>query len=161
MVIVYWCPSLITLSRILAGESRRIPGSSRPDSDDLRERRLRMNIRKRIFVISACLAATLGFVVFTVTMKAAADDITHRGDGQHLPDPVKAQLVELNGRPHSFPPLTAFSEAATPSQLFQYYLLDTKNFQPNVFTTTIPGINDGVAPTATGPNGDLPTVAAV
>ena len=57
--------------------------------------------------------------------------------------------------------MTAFSEAPTPSQLFQYYLLDTKNFQPNVFTTTIPGINDGVAPTATGPNHDLPTLGGL
>src|SRR5581483_2759362 len=61
----------------------------------------------------------------------------------------------------SFPPLTVFSEAATPSLLFQYSLLDTNNFQPNVFTTTVPGINDGVAPTAAGPNGDLPTIGAV
>src|SRR5262249_57721852 len=48
-----------------------------------------------------------------------------------------------------------------PSQLFAYYLLDTTGFEPNVFTTTIVGINDGTAPTATGPNHDLPTIAAV
>jgi hypothetical protein len=30
-----------------------------------------------------------------------------------------------------------------------------------VFTTTIPGINDGVAPSATGPNHDLPTIGAI
>jgi hypothetical protein len=32
---------------------------------------------------------------------------------------------------------------------------------PNVFTTTIPGINDGVAPTATGANHDTPTLGSV
>jgi hypothetical protein len=74
---------------------------------------------------------------------------------------LKARLVELNSRPHSFPPLTIFAEAAQPSRLFQYYLLQTTGFQPNVFTTTIPGINDGVAPTATGANHDRPTIGAV
>ena len=115
----------------------------------------------RTLVLSAWGVMTLSFGIFSVNPKAHADDITQRGDVYHLPDPLKARLVELNARPHSFPPLTVFSEAATPSQLFQYYLLDTTGFQPNVFTTTIPGINDGVAPTATGPNGDLPTLASV
>jgi hypothetical protein len=78
-----------------------------------------------------------------------------------LPDGLKDRLNELNARPHSFPPLTIFAEAAQPSMLFQYYLLDTTGFQPNVFTTTIPGINDGVAPTATGANHDRPTIGAV
>jgi hypothetical protein len=57
---------------------------------------------------------------FATPVTATADDITQRGDVQNLPDPLKARLVELNGRPHSFPPLTVFSEAATPSQFFQY-----------------------------------------
>jgi hypothetical protein len=87
--------------------------------------------------------------------------ISHRPDVSHLPAELKARLVELNGRPHSFPPLTIFAEAAQPSLLFQYYLLETNGFQPNVFTTTIPGINDGVAPTATGANHDRPTIGAV
>jgi hypothetical protein len=87
--------------------------------------------------------------------------IAHRRDVAKLPDELKARLVELNDRPHTFPPLVAFAEADTPSQLFQYYLLDTHGFQPNVFTTTIPGINDGVAPTATGANHDRPTIGAV
>src|SRR5262249_61014453 len=42
-----------------------------------------------------------------------------------------------------------------------YGLIAPTGFKPNVFTTTIPGINDGVAPTATGPNGDLPTIGAI
>ncbi|MDQ3253139.1 MAG: hypothetical protein M3R15_04415, partial [Acidobacteriota bacterium] len=45
---------------------------------------------------------------------------------------------------------------------FQFYLLDTLNFQPNVFTATIPGINDGAIPTAANAaNGGLPTIGAV
>jgi hypothetical protein len=85
----------------------------------------------------------------------------NRGDIRHLPDPLKNRLKDLARRPHTFDPMTTFAEAATPSQLFQYYLIDTKHFQPNIFTTTIPGINDGTAPTATGPNHDLPTIGAI
>ena len=120
-----------------------------------------MNIYRRTLLRSAYLLMALSLVGFATPVKATAEDITQRGDVQNLPDPLKARLVELNGRPHSFPPLAVFSEAATPSHFFQYYLLDANNFQPNVFTTTVPGINDGVAPTATGPNGDLPTVGSV
>jgi hypothetical protein len=87
--------------------------------------------------------------------------VAHREDVVNLPDELKDRLVELAGRPHTYPPLTVFAEAPSPSQLFAYYLLDTTGFQPNVFTTTIVGINDGTAPTATGPNHDLPTIAAV
>jgi hypothetical protein len=57
--------------------------------------------------------------------------------------------------------MPVFAEADSPSRLFEYYLLDTKGFEPNVFTTTIAGINDGTAPTATGANHDLPTIASV
>jgi len=84
-----------------------------------------------------------------------------RGDIRNLPDALQDRLELLANRPSTFPPMTAFSEAPTPSKLFQYYLIDTKHFQPNVFTTTIPGINDGVAPSATGPNHDRPTLGAI
>ncbi len=85
-----------------------------------------------------------------------------RDDIRHLPRPLRRTLRELFKRPHSVPPLTAFSEADDPSRLFQYYLLDTLNFQPNVFTAVIPGINDGTIPTAANAaNGQLPTIGAV
>ena len=87
--------------------------------------------------------------------------LANRGDIKNLPDPLKERLVQLAGRPHTYDPMTAFAEAATPSKLFQYYLIDTRHFQPNQFTVTIPGVNDGTAPTATGPNHDLPTIGAV
>jgi hypothetical protein len=87
--------------------------------------------------------------------------VAHRGDVVNLPEALKARLVALAGRPHSFLPLTVFAEAPSPSQLFAFFLLDTTGFQPNVFTTTIVGINDGTGPTATGPNHDLSTIAAV
>jgi hypothetical protein len=58
--------------------------------------------------------------------------------------------------------MTAFAEADDPSQLFQYYLLDTTEFQPNVFTAAIPGINDDAIPTgANFANGGLLTIGAV
>jgi len=60
-----------------------------------------------------------------------------RGDIRHLPDALQDRLELLANRPSTFAPMTAFSEAPTPSKLFQYYLIDTKHFQPNVFTTTI------------------------
>jgi len=79
-----------------------------------------------------------------------------------LPPLLKVRLIELAARPNTFDPITAFSEADDPSQLFQFYLLDTLNFQPNVFTATIPGINDGAIPTAANAaNGGLPTIGAV
>src|SRR5688572_12820703 len=86
--------------------------------------------------------------------------IRQRGDIKFLPAPLQDRLVELGRRPHSYLPLTVFSEAEAPSQLFGYYLLDTTAFQPNVFTSIVPGINDnGVIPTgANFANGGLPTV---
>ncbi|MBI1765673.1 MAG: hypothetical protein HYR56_30080 [Acidobacteria bacterium] len=85
-----------------------------------------------------------------------------RGDISHLPPLLKARLIELAARPHTFEPTTAFAEAADPSQLFQYYLLDTNHFQPNVFTSVVPGLNDTAIPTAANAaNGGLPTLGSV
>ncbi len=85
-----------------------------------------------------------------------------RGDVVNLPAPLKTRLGDIAGRPHSVLPVTAFAEADAPSKLFQYYLLDTNNFQPNVFTALIPGINDGAIPTgANAANRQLPTLGAV
>jgi hypothetical protein len=86
-----------------------------------------------------------------------------RGDVKFLPAPLQDRLVELARRPHSYLPLTVFSEADEPSQLFGYYLLDTTTIPPNVFTSIVAGINDnGVIPTgANFANGGLPTVGAV
>src|SRR5258708_4788348 len=59
-------------------------------------------------------------------------------------------------------PMQAFAEADEASRLFQYYLLDTTGFEPNVFTAIIPGVNDAnVQLTVTGGNCGLPTVGAV
>ena len=88
--------------------------------------------------------------------------LINRGDIRFLPEPLKDRLGEIAVRPHTFCPIPAFSEADKPSQLFQYYLLDTKNFQPNVFTAVIPGINDGAIRTAANAaNGGLPTIGSV
>jgi hypothetical protein len=86
-----------------------------------------------------------------------------RGDVKFLPAPLQDRLVELARRPHSYLPLTVFSEADEPSQLFGYYLLDTTTIPPNVFTSIVAGINDnGVIPTgANFANGGLPSLGAV
>ena len=90
------------------------------------------------------------------------NEIRNRGDIRHLPDPLKSRIVRMARRPHTFLPITAFSEADKTSRLFQYYLLDTKNFQPNVFTAIIPGINDGVIATAANAaNHQLPTIGSM
>ena len=97
--------------------------------------------------------------------------LTHRGrrcaalqsreDILRLPAALKRRLCEVVARPRTYDPMVAFSEADIPSQLFQYYLIDTTPFQPNVFTAEIQGINDGTKPTATGPNGNKATIGAV
>jgi hypothetical protein len=92
---------------------------------------------------------------------ANSEDISSRGDIVNLPADLKARLIELANRPHTYAPLQVFGEADGPSQLFQYYLLDTTGFEPNVFTTIFPGVNDHVQLTVTGANCGLPTVGAV
>ena len=84
-----------------------------------------------------------------------------RGDIVSLPAPLKDRLAQLANRPHSAVPIQAYAEADGASQLFQYYLLDTTGFEPNVFTTIFPGVNDHVQLTATGGNCNMPTVGAV
>lgn len=87
--------------------------------------------------------------------------ISKRGDVVALPDPLKDRLLQLADRPHTYLPLQVFAEADKPSELFQYYLLDTHGFERNVFVTVIPGVNDTAMKTATGPDCGLPTVASV
>src|SRR5258705_742491 len=95
--------------------------------------------------------------------RAARDmeTVANRGDVRNLPAELKDRLLQLAGRPHSVLPLQVFNEADPPSQLFQYYLLDTTGFEPNVFTTLIPGVNDQVELSVTGGNCGQPTIGAV
>jgi hypothetical protein len=65
--------------------------------------------------------------------------VASRGDIKSLPLPLRQQLVRLAGRPHSVLPVQAFAEADRSSLLFFYYLLDSRGFEPNVFTAVIPG----------------------
>jgi hypothetical protein len=92
---------------------------------------------------------------------ADRDTVEDRGDIAHLPQPLKERLIRLADRPHTALPLQAFAEADKSSQLFQYYLLDTQGFEPNVFTAIIPGVNDAAQLSVTGGNCGLPTVGAV
>src|SRR6516225_3346005 len=87
--------------------------------------------------------------------------VAGRGDVVNLPAPLKDRLVRLADRPHTYLPLQVFAEADGASQLFQYYLLDTTGFQPNVFTTIFPRVNDHVQLTVTGANCGLETIGTV
>lgn len=87
--------------------------------------------------------------------------VLNRGDIRQLPSPLENRLADLASRPHSQLPTQAYAEADQPSQLFQYYLLDTTGFEPNPFTALFPGINDTAMLTATGPDCDLSTIGAV
>jgi hypothetical protein len=94
--------------------------------------------------------------------KLDAAIVQHRGDIRDLPEPLKERLVRLADRPHSILPVQVYAEASKPSLLFQYYLIDTNQFQPNIFTSVIQGINDTAIPTAANAaNCGLPTVGAV
>ncbi len=81
--------------------------------------------------------------------------------------PLQDRLVTIDCSPHSIAPLQIFAEAdpeaGGKSRLFQYYLLDSTNFQPSVFTTKIPGINDDPSTMRTvwGANCNLATIGAV
>src|SRR5215475_5245968 len=94
---------------------------------------------------------------------AAADrnTVLSRGDVSAAPDKLQDRLGDLAERPHTYLPLQVYAEADKPSQLFQYYLLDTSGFEPNVFTKIFPGVNDNVQLTATGVNCGLPAIGAV
>src|SRR6516164_308770 len=95
---------------------------------------------------------------------ADADEAAVRGRGDivNLRGELIDRLAQLANRPHTYLPLQVFAEADGASQLFQYYLLDTTGFEPNVFTTIIPGVNDAnVQLTVNGGNCGLPTVGAV
>lgn len=117
--------------------------------------------KRRRFGFAAVIAGILAFAATAGANDQQAEAIAERGDVRNLPDALKHRVQTLARRPHTYQPMRVFAEAPSPSMLFEYYLLDTGGFQPNVFTKTIIGINDGVAPTATGPNGDLPTLGSV
>lgn len=94
--------------------------------------------------------------------------VRNRGDVRQLPDPLKERLARMASRPHSQLATQAYAEAVfegtpkpKPSQLFQYYLLDSTGFESNPFTATFAGINDQVMLTATGPDCGLPTIGSV
>jgi hypothetical protein len=123
-----------------------------------------------------CLAAALGIGLLVMNTayaeqappchpnrhaQADKERVHNRGDIRHLPDPLQDVLETVAARPHSVLPVQARAEADKPSQLFQYYLLDSHGFEPNVFTKQFPGINDQAMLTATGSNCGLPTVGGV
>jgi hypothetical protein len=87
--------------------------------------------------------------------------VAARDDVAGLPLLLKNRLLRMAGRPHTYLPLQIFAEADDPSLLFKYFILETRAFQPNVFTTRFPGVNDKVMLTVTGFDCGLPTIGAV
>jgi hypothetical protein len=120
-------------------------------------------------VASACTLASLAQAAPSVPPpchpnRHAAEDrmqVENRADVRQLPQALREALGTLAARPHSVLPVKAYAEAAQPSRLFQYYLLSTNGFEPNVFTARIAGANDQAMLTATGGNCGLPSVGAV
>jgi len=124
-----------------------------------------------------CLYAMLAIALFVARTAAAeqppppchanpnaAQDmgtVRDRGDVRRLPALLRDRLVQMAGRPHTFLPIQAYSEADQPSQLFQYYMLDTTGFEPNVFSTIIPGLNDAAMLTTIGAVCGLPDIGTV
>jgi len=129
----------------------------------------RHRVRKRSWqLLTGCAFAAVPLALIASgphsNPNAEADEkaVVTRGDVVHLPQPLKHALGELAEEPHTYLPLQAFNEADKPSQLFQYYLLDTKGFQRNIFTAIIPGVNDHAIPTAANAaNGQRPTFGTV
>jgi len=115
--------------------------------------------RKRARLAGLCaVSAVTALAIFAINARAEqppapchpnptadADEtaVRSRGDVVNLPVPLQDRLAQLANRPHTYLPLQVFNEADGASQLFQYYLLDTTGFEPNVFTAIIPGVNDG------------------
>ena len=121
-----------------------------------------LNVRFFAGVSALVIAIALPAAQAQESRKNDGKEVAKRRDVRQLPAPLKSRLVEMAEQPHSYLPLTAFSEAATPSQLFQYYLLDTTEFEPNIFTSVVPGINDTAIPTgANAANGGRPTIGSV
>ncbi len=132
----------------------------------------------RLRVAGACLAAACGVGLWSVEAAAAPNQppppchpnphakadgeaVEQRGDVRHLPDALRERLEALAQRPHSALPIQAYAEADLPSQLFQYYLLETKGFEANPFTKLFQGVNDQAQLTATGFDCGLATIGAV
>ena len=115
-------------------------------------------------LVSAALVSTSASAALHPNPSADSDEqaVLTRQDVVHLPAALKNRLGRMARRPHSYLPIPAFAEADKSSKLFQYYLLDTDDFQPNIFTTIIPGINDHAIPTAANAaNGKQETIGAV
>ncbi len=134
--------------------------------------RVRKVVLQSLVIVSSLLVSRLAVAQITIepvpppchpNPNALADiqTVLSRGDVSQLPVPLQDRLARLAGRPHSALPTQAYAEADSPSQLFQYYLLDTQGFEPNVFTSRIPGVNDTAMLTVTGGNCGLPTVGSV
>ena len=96
--------------------------------------------------------------------QAAQDEaaVRARGDIALLPSPLQDRLAQLANRPHSQLPTQAFAEADGRASCSSTTCSIRTGFQPNVFTTIIPGVNDTAQSDGDrGANCGLPTIGAV
>jgi hypothetical protein len=115
-------------------------------------------MRKLVLPVLLALLGTGFLAAPSLATEKEVRQLLKRGDIKDLPAPLKARATQLVELPHAFPAVPAFNEAANPSRLFQYYLLDQTSFQPNVFTAQIPGINNTATPPANGALGAIRVV---
>ena len=82
-----------------------------------------MQRQARLVRLCSVLALTVSAVLPAGLAKAAqappchpanSEDISGRGDIVNLPADLKARLIELANRPHTYVPLQAFAEADSP-----------------------------------------------
>jgi hypothetical protein len=118
---------------------------------DQEEKMRKSNLRVALLATSFCVTPALA-------QEPEITQLLQRADIAKLPTPLQNRLVQLIELPHAYPAIPAFNEADNPSMLFQYYLLDQGGFQPNVFTSQIPGINDTATPPAAGAIGAVRVV---
>ena len=62
-------------------------------------------MNSRIVWTVACAGLAAGLILAAGTRTVATDKqkIANRGDVRNLPQPLRARLVELAGRPHTYP----------------------------------------------------------
>jgi hypothetical protein len=130
-----------------------------------------LSIPRGVFAGQTCPAPSPVPPLGTCHPSACTPGLCSRGDiaplaSQAATQPLQDRLITLDCSPHSVPPLQVFAEAdptTRQSRLFMYYLLDSTGFQPSVFTTTIPGLNDDPSTMLTvwGANCGLATIGAV
>ena len=81
-----------------------------------------LNVRFFAGVSALVIAIALPAAQAQESRKNDGKEVAKRRDVRQLPAPLKSRLVEMAEQPHSYLPLTAFSEAATPRNRHCFHL---------------------------------------